>query len=63
MIATLAMWPYGTFRRTADPCMVFGFKEDSQGLVRLIVADLKSGELSVVDLKDVTIDKNLFCAK
>jgi len=58
MIATLLSWPYGNFK-DGTQCVVLGFKEDVGGAIHAIAADLKTGELSVVDLKDVTID----CAK
>ncbi len=56
MIATLMSWPYGTFTKTKDRCLIMGFKEEAGGAVYAIVADLESGELSIVDIKSVTVD-------
>jgi hypothetical protein len=55
MIAAFMTWPYGTFR-DGTPCILVGLKETTGGEIRAIAADLKTGELSVLDIKDVVID-------
>lgn len=56
MIATFVTWPYGTVSKTGDRCLILGFKEEVSGAVCPIIADLKTGELSTVALKDVVVD-------
>jgi hypothetical protein len=56
MIATFVTWPYGTITKLKERCVILGLKEDSDGLTRIVVASLVTGEVSIANIKEVTVD-------
>jgi uncharacterized membrane-anchored protein len=56
MISTFMTWPYAKFKEDGAPALILGLRETTGGTIQVVAVDMKNGDLSVVDLKEVIID-------